>query len=530
MPLSAPVTAVAVERSCGFLGRGAVASMQGVRANWEDTHSLNQELGFCAVYDGHLGDEASAFCAERLHLHLRLSVGQAGCEDASPEKLRRCFQACDSEMRAHFRDGSEAGSTATAAVVRELPDSHGALSIRVANLGDSRALLWKKESGQLEATRDHRPSDPEERKRIEAAGGTVSEEFDPPRVDGQLACSRAIGAYKFKKDDSLTPGEQKVSSVPDIYEWRAARGDWLIIGCDGVWDTLSSEHVVDEVCKAKNNSDLGATLAAVLSTCVRKECDDNMTLLAVELGSRSSNEAAVAAVTIDSVGDFLKTKDKEVLQQYAAFCNRFGFQLTKEMKPKVPPAASLVAVAQVPGPRFAHLDPPPAFDAPSAHRFGLRKSDTKSLDAIDGGIETGFARKKICSEDQIIDEGEDEEEEKEEQEQAKGVAAKIQQVKISSSRNVGFYVRTAKGFFQGTDETPGCRELEVVALGSAISSAASIAAALESEGHRIIRLETNLMETIGSNHRGGQTHPRLSIVVERGDVSARGAAVKWTCT
>jgi hypothetical protein len=44
----------------------------------------------------------------------------------------------------------------------------------VANLGDSRALLSEDSSNRLYAlTRDHKPSDPIERDRIENAGGSV---------------------------------------------------------------------------------------------------------------------------------------------------------------------------------------------------------------------------------------------------------------------------------------------------------------------------------------------------------------------
>ena len=40
------------------------------------------------------------------------------------------------------------------------------------------------------------------------------------------------------------------SQLPEVYEWKAQRGDWLVLACDGVWDTFSSERVVAEVCKA----------------------------------------------------------------------------------------------------------------------------------------------------------------------------------------------------------------------------------------------------------------------------------------
>mmetsp|Transcript_46120 Transcript_46120/g.147291 ORF Transcript_46120/g.147291 Transcript_46120/m.147291 type:complete len:686 (+) Transcript_46120:60-2117(+) len=349
MPLSAPVTAAAVERSAGGLGRAAAAAMQGVRNNFEDAHFLDHAQGFCGVFDGHLGDEAAAFCAERLHLH----VAAAGAP--SRESLAAAFAACDSEMRGALPEGSEAGTTATCALVREDggPDK---LKVWVASCGDSRAVLWRKDGGSVEATRDHRPSDPEERSRVEAAGGFVSEEFDPPRVDGQLACSRALGAFKFKQDASLPAAGQKVSSVPEVYEWSAQRGDWLILACDGVWDTFSSERVAKEVCQT-DGDDLGSNLARTLSLCIDKEADDNLTLLAVELGAAPEEQRRLEV----TAGNFLKTKDKEVLEQYEAFCLRFGFALKREMVPKAPPKAALAETTPVPAPgRFASLPAPAA--------------------------------------------------------------------------------------------------------------------------------------------------------------------------
>ena len=38
---------------------------QGLRSSFEDSHVVDQRLGICGVFDGHLGDQAAAFCAER---------------------------------------------------------------------------------------------------------------------------------------------------------------------------------------------------------------------------------------------------------------------------------------------------------------------------------------------------------------------------------------------------------------------------------------------------------------------------------
>ncbi|CAK0862452.1 unnamed protein product [Prorocentrum cordatum] len=48
------VDAVAVERSCGALGKAAAAMMQGIRGHFEDTHLLDQSVCACGVFDGQM--------------------------------------------------------------------------------------------------------------------------------------------------------------------------------------------------------------------------------------------------------------------------------------------------------------------------------------------------------------------------------------------------------------------------------------------------------------------------------------------
>ena len=48
---------------------------QGERRSFEDVHFCDQTSGLVGVFDGHLGDEAAAFCAERLPLYLAKALG-----------------------------------------------------------------------------------------------------------------------------------------------------------------------------------------------------------------------------------------------------------------------------------------------------------------------------------------------------------------------------------------------------------------------------------------------------------------------
>lgn len=61
------------------------------------------------------------------------------------------------------------------------------------NLGDSRAILSKK--GQIvELSHDHKPYNPDEKARVEKAGGSIHAN----RIQGQLAVSRAFGDFDYK--------------------------------------------------------------------------------------------------------------------------------------------------------------------------------------------------------------------------------------------------------------------------------------------------------------------------------------------
>lgn len=71
---------------------------------------------------------------------------------------------------------------------------------------------------------------PGEKARITAAGGFV----DFGRVNGNLALSRAIGDFEFKKSAELAPEQQIVTAYPDVVVHDLSDDDeFLVIACDG---------------------------------------------------------------------------------------------------------------------------------------------------------------------------------------------------------------------------------------------------------------------------------------------------------
>ena len=94
---------------------------------------------------------------------------------------------------------------------------------------------------QIEAlSKDHKPDLEEEKARINKAGGYVNE----GRINDNLNLSRAIGDLEYKKNPNLKPEEQIISAEPDI-EVRDLNGkeDFLLIGCDGIWETLRNDQI-----------------------------------------------------------------------------------------------------------------------------------------------------------------------------------------------------------------------------------------------------------------------------------------------
>ncbi len=69
-----------------------------------------------------------------------------------------------------------------------------------------------------------------EKARICAAGGYV----DFGRVNGNLALSRAIGDFEFKKTPELPPESQVVTAFPDVTIHTISEDDeFLVLACDG---------------------------------------------------------------------------------------------------------------------------------------------------------------------------------------------------------------------------------------------------------------------------------------------------------
>ncbi|OBZ70629.1 Pre-mRNA-splicing factor RSE1 [Grifola frondosa] len=217
-----------LDRTVGEL----LKKLEQLRVTASGPHDPN---AFFAVYDGHGGDATAKYAGLRLH-HRLADDYEYRCQ-RYPSALRNAFLGTDAEMRSmkeFARDRS--GCAAVAALVT--CDNE----IYAANAGDSRIVLSVAGMAK-ELSFDHKPGHPREYSRIKAAGHGVTD----GRVDGKLAMSRSLGDFVYK-DLGHDPTLHAVTSDPEIKNHRiSCEDEFLVLACDGIWDCLSSQDVIDTI-------------------------------------------------------------------------------------------------------------------------------------------------------------------------------------------------------------------------------------------------------------------------------------------
>jgi protein phosphatase 1G len=133
---------------------------------------------------------------------------------------------------------------------------HKAKKLFVSNAGDSRCIMGH--GGKcLALSKDHKPDDPIEIARIEAAGSVIEQ----GRVDGGLNLTRALGDLRYKKKN-LKAEDHPVTANPDVFEYDLPNDlDFIFMGCDGVWERKSNEEMCEwlyGMLKDKKTADLKA--------------------------------------------------------------------------------------------------------------------------------------------------------------------------------------------------------------------------------------------------------------------------------
>ena len=260
-------------------------SNPGGRKHMEDYIVLKSETetkgqAFFAVFDGHGGKEAAKYARNNLWQAIKDSEG---FYSGDPVKVTQAIAAGfvkthedmwkvrDSWKKTKGGDPSTSGTTVACAIVQQD-------RMYIANVGDSTIVLGKAnpkygEAGEPEViaeviTRDHKPEDKKEKRRIEALGGAVSlsnkgvmrvvwERKRPVQTKSRigetchvdkipfLSVARSLGdLWSVTKHHGFL-----ISPVPDVYihYFDLTKDKFIILASDGLWNMLKPQETVETV-------------------------------------------------------------------------------------------------------------------------------------------------------------------------------------------------------------------------------------------------------------------------------------------
>ncbi|KAG8341948.1 putative Protein phosphatase 2C [Trypanosoma vivax] len=267
--------------------------MQGWRRTMEDEHVtvLTDDGGFFGVFDGHSGSNVAKFCGGNMFNFI--SKTDAYQVKDFTKALYDGFISIDKHIHAKYTD-EKSGCTAVVLLVK-------GDELYCGNAGDSRSVLCR-DAGAVPLSNDHKPFLPHEQARIERAGGYVWNR----RVNGALALSRAIGDFSFKSNAQLSWDQQAVTCAPEISCSRLdpTHDEFVVLACDGIWDVLSNEQVVEYVrLRIERQMPLDMIAEDLLERCLSPQpfgigCD-NMSVVIVKFkpfpAATSSETTAVAS-------------------------------------------------------------------------------------------------------------------------------------------------------------------------------------------------------------------------------------------
>ena len=221
----------------------------------------NSTYSFFGVCDGHgtFGQNISFYLKENLPQNVMNEFLKYDIQNLSEintyffsQIILYTFSETNKEMNEDERiDSSISGSTCVSVICT--PER-----LFCINVGDSRCVLGKFDKNKNQwipknLSKDHKPSDPNEKSRIIKSGGRIESFMDeegnyegPERVwlknedTPGLAMSRSFG-----DEIAHTVG---VTVSPDIYDYLFVEEDkFIILASDGIWEFMSSDEVVDIV-------------------------------------------------------------------------------------------------------------------------------------------------------------------------------------------------------------------------------------------------------------------------------------------
>ena len=166
--------------------------------------------------------------------------------------IKKSLQRAEKELSSNNIDASLSGSTSC--MIFQLGNK-----LVISNIGDSRAILVKNKE-VIAISLDQKPTDEEEKKRIERFGGEVKQLMEN---------GKPVGPFRVFKKGMDFPGIAMSRSVGDTYSTSLGvicepdikeveiddNVQFIVIASDGVWEFLENKDVMEIVLPFYNSKD-----------------------------------------------------------------------------------------------------------------------------------------------------------------------------------------------------------------------------------------------------------------------------------
>ena len=216
------------------------------------------KISYFAIFDGHAGNRCAEYLRENL---LKLICSNIYFPENIPEAIRYGFEKADEQFLNNHAiiNGQLKDNSGTCGLILLIINN----DVYIGNVGDSRCIgSFNNGKIQRDITRDHKPNTPYEKERIIENGGQIYQTkthikveensilknkilLGPYRVfPGRLSVSRTVGDAEGKIP-ILGGNPNVIICKPDIYKFNIIENDidFFILGCDGIYDQLSSKDV-----------------------------------------------------------------------------------------------------------------------------------------------------------------------------------------------------------------------------------------------------------------------------------------------
>ncbi|KAH0791618.1 protein phosphatase 2C [Histomonas meleagridis] len=234
------------------------SSTIGIRNNMEDSITLYSEkdLTILGIFDGHVGSIASKLSSELIIPMIKSIL-------LKPLQFQNCLKELQNILiEKNINEGC------TVAILYIYNNRIWSIG-----LGDTRILRIKRNYKYQRLTIDHKPLLKSEYKRLKKNGIGVSNEG---RVKKKLSVARALG--------DLWCGEG-LFELPGVISYKIDDDDiGIVIACDGVWDVLDDEDVVNIIMKSNDAMDAAVNIK---NTAFALESRDNISVITLMFDNKN---------------------------------------------------------------------------------------------------------------------------------------------------------------------------------------------------------------------------------------------------